>query len=77
MYKYRVSQSLSGKESTCQCRRHRFDPWVEKIPGEGSGNLLQYSCLGNPKDREAWWATIHGVTKEVDMIYQLNNNKNV
>ena len=62
MYKYRASQSLNGKESTCQCRRHRFDPWVEKIPGEGNGNL------GNPMDRGAWWATIHGVTKEVDMI---------
>ena len=31
--------------------------------GEGNGNLLQYSCLENPMDREAWWATVHGVTK--------------
>ena len=37
-----------------------FDHWVRKIPGEGSGNLLQYSCLGNLMDREAWWATVHG-----------------
>ena len=29
------------------------------IPGEGSGNPLQYSCLGNPMDRGAWWATVH------------------
>ena len=35
--------------------------------GEENGNLLQYSCLENPMDREAWWATIHGVTKEWDM----------
>ena len=31
--------------------------------GEGNGNPLQYSCLENPMDREAWWATVHGVTK--------------
>ena len=30
--------------------------------GEGNGNPLQYSCLGNPMDRGAWWATVHGVT---------------
>ena len=32
-------------------------------PGEGKGNPLQYSCLGNPMDTGAWWATVHGVTK--------------
>ena len=31
-----------------------FDPWVGKIPGEGNGNPLQYSCLENPMDRGAW-----------------------
>ena len=35
----------------------------EDSPGEGSGNPLQYSCLENPMDGEAWWATVHGVTK--------------
>ena len=34
-----------------------------RSPGEGNGNPLQYSCLGNPMDRGAWWATVHGVTK--------------
>ena len=34
-----------------------------KSPGEGNGNPLQYSCLENSVDREAWWATVHGVTK--------------
>ena len=33
------------------------------IPGEGNGHPLQYSCLGNPLDRGAWWATAHGVTR--------------
>ena len=32
-------------------------------PGEGNGNPLQYFCLGNPTDREAWWAIDHGVAK--------------
>ena len=34
-----------------------------RSPGEGKGNPLQYSCLGNPTDREAWQATVHGVAK--------------
>ena len=34
--------------------------------GEGNGNPLQYSCLGNPMDRGAWQATIHRVAKESD-----------
>ena len=34
-----------------------------RSPGDGNGNSLQYSYLGNPMDRGAWWATIHGVTK--------------
>ena len=39
-------------------------PGLGKSPGERNGNPHQYSCLGNPMDREAWWATVHGVTKE-------------
>ena len=34
-----------------------------RSPGEGNGNPLQYSCLENPVDRGAWWATVHGVAK--------------
>ena len=45
---------LSSQESACQRRRHRFDPWVGKIPGVGNGHPLQYSCLGNPMHRGAW-----------------------
>ena len=36
-------------------------------PGGGNGNPLQYSCLDNPMDRGAWWATVHAVPKELDM----------
>ena len=50
---------LSSKESTYQCRRHRFDPWSRKIPGEGNGKPLQYFCLGNPMNRGPRHATIH------------------
>ena len=38
-------------------------PGSGRSPGEGNGNPLQYSCLENPMDGEAWWATFHGVAK--------------
>ena len=38
-------------------------PGWGRSPGEGNGNLLQYSCLGNPMDRGAWWATVYGVAE--------------
>ena len=38
-------------------------PGSGKRPGEGNGNPLQYSCPGNPTDRGAWWAIVHGVAK--------------
>ena len=38
-------------------------PGSGRSPGEGNGNSLQYSCLENPMDQRAWWATVHGVTK--------------
>ena len=38
-----------------------------RSPGEVNDNPLQYSCLGNPMDRGAWWATVCGVAKELDM----------
>ena len=41
-------------------------PGLGRFPGGGNGNPLQYSCLGNLKDRGAWQATAHGVSKESD-----------
>ena len=38
-------------------------PGLGRSPGEGNGTPLQYSCLENPMDRGAWWATVHGVAK--------------
>ena len=40
-----------------------FIPGLGRSPGEGNGNPLHSSCLGNPMDRGAWWATVHGVTE--------------
>ena len=38
-------------------------PGMGRSPGEGNGYTRQYSCLENPMDKGAWWATVHGVTK--------------
>ena len=38
-------------------------PGLGRSPGGGRGSPLQYSCLENPMDREAWWAAVHGVAK--------------
>jgi len=38
-------------------------PGLGRYPGERNGNPIQYSCLGNPMDKGAWWATVHGVAK--------------
>ena len=58
---------LSSEESTCQTRDMGSIPRLERdmgsIPGEGNGNPLEYSCLGNLMDREAWWATLQGVAR--------------
>ena len=53
----------SGKEPACQCRklRCRFSPWWGRSSGGGHGILLQYSCLQNLMDREAWRAIVHSV----------------
>jgi len=62
-----VSLWLSGKESCLQYRRLVGDVGSilgsGRSPGEGNGNPLQYSCLENPMDRGACWATVHGVSK--------------
>ena len=55
---------LSSKESTtCNAGGASSTPGSGRSPGKGNGNPLQYSCLGNPMERGAWWAVVHGVTK--------------
>ena len=58
---------LSGKGSTCNAGDVHSIPGLERSPGEGSGNRHQYSCLGDPTDREAWQAKVHRITKESDI----------
>ena len=54
-------EQLSGKEPALpmkETQETRFNPWLGRSPGEGNGNPLQYSCLGNPMDRGAGRATL-------------------
>ena len=56
----------SGIESTCKAGDTRdmgSIPGSGRFPGEENGNPLQYSCLGNSKDRGAWWATVQGIAE--------------
>ena len=55
--------SLDGKASAYNAGDPGSIPDSGRSPGEGNGNPLQYSCLENPMDRGAWWATVHGVAK--------------
>ena len=47
-------------------------PGSGRFLGEGNGNPLQYSCLENSMDREAWWVTVHGVSKSQTRLKQLS-----
>ena len=46
----------------------------EDSPGEGNGHPLEYSCLGNPMDRGAWWATVHGVANSQTCLICTHTN---
>ena len=52
-----------SKESACIAGDPSSVSGLGRSPGEGNGNPLQYSCLENPMDRGAWWATVHVVVK--------------
>ena len=55
--------SSVGKEYACNVGDLGSNPGSGRSPVEGNGNPLQYSCLGNPIDRGAWWATVRGVAR--------------
>jgi len=57
---------LSGKESACQCRRHRFHPWIRKIPWRRKWQLTLVFLTGKSHGHRCLVATVHGVTKEAD-----------
>ena len=52
-----------SKAPVCSAGDPDSFPGLGRSPGEGNGSPLQYSCLENPMDRGAWWATVHGVAK--------------
>ena len=52
-------------------------PGSRRSPGGGHGNSLQYSCLENPMDRGAWWATVHGLAKSQTQLKQLSMHMHV
>ena len=54
------------QETACSAEDLGSIPGLGKYTGEGNGNPLQYSCLGNPMDRGDWWATVHEVAKGLD-----------
>ena len=49
-------------------------PGLGRSPGGGNGNSLQYSCLGNPMDRGAWWAAVYGVAQSQTQLKRLSSS---
>ena len=64
--------SSVGKESTCNAGDLGSIPGLGRSPREGNGNPLHYSCLENPVDRGAWWATVHRVAWSRTRLKQLS-----
>ena len=62
-FSFWASLVVSGKELSANAGDEDLITASKRSVGEGDGNPLQYSCLGNPMNRGAWWATFHGVTK--------------
>ena len=58
-----IPRWLRGKESAYKAGDAGLMPGLERLPGGGHGKPLQYSCLENPVDREAWQATVHGIVE--------------
>ena len=66
------SHGSDTKEFACNSGDLGSIPGLERSPGEGNGNPLQYSCLGYPIARGAWKAAVHRVTKTLP--WQINHN---
>ena len=69
-----IHVAANGKISFFALWLSNFNPWVEKIPWRRNWQPTPVFGLENAIDRGAWQDTIHEVTKELDMIWQLNNN---
>ena len=66
-----------GKESSCSAGDTGSIPGSGGSLGGGHGNPLQYSCLENPTDRGAWWATVHSVSKSWTRLKRLNTHTQI
>ena len=75
IYKYQhiFTGGSDGKESACNAGYPGLIPVSGRFPGGGHSNPLQYSCLENPMDRRAWWATVHGVAKSQTQLSKKHN----
>ena len=71
-----TKEGSDGKESTCYAGDLGSIPGWGRSPGEGNGNLLQYSCLEDPMDRGAWWATVYGVAKSWTRLSDTHTHTN-
>ena len=72
-----LSWGLQGKESTAKAEDMGSIPGSGSSPEEGSGNPLQYSCLGNLLDRGVWQATVHGVAKSQTQLSDYTTTTNI
>ena len=66
-----------SQESACNAKDPGSTPGLGRSPEENNGNPLQYSCLENPRDRGASWATIHEVTKNQTQLSNYHTSKRV
>ena len=61
-----------------QCGRLRSNPWSVRYPGEGNDSPLQYSCLEDPLDKGAWWATVQGAARvRQDLVYTVSAHTHI
>ena len=61
MFNYLMAQTVKNLPAMQEAGDAGLIPGLGRSLEEGNGNSLQYSCLGNPTDRGAWWAIVHGV----------------
>ena len=71
-----VGYSPWGREESDTTERLHFH-FSLSCTGEGNGNPLQYSCLENPRDREAWWAAVYGVAQSRIRLKQVSSSSNI
>ena len=68
-FKGNLASGWEVKASACNEGDMGSIPGLGRSPGKGNGNPLQYSCLENPMDGGAWWATVHGVAKSRTLLF--------